>query len=89
VIYICLKFDINSLVYEVPIKRKIFSIGDSKAVTLPKSWVEIIEKQIGKPLLEVAMEVDSTITIMPLIEGKPVKIYVERKLIEEEINKEA
>jgi antitoxin component of MazEF toxin-antitoxin module len=71
----------------MPIKRKIFSIGDSKAITLPKSWIEIIEKQIGKPLEEVAMEVNSVLTISPLIEGKLVKVFIEKKIIEAEDEK--
>lgn len=75
----------------MPIKRKVFAIGDSKAITLPKSWIEIYERQIGKPLSEVAVEVDAVLTIIPLVNGVPLKIELGnqlKQLIEESAKKE-
>jgi len=53
----------------MPIVRKIIEIGKtSKAVILPKSWLEYYEKKTGQKIEEVAIEVDRVLTIQPLIE---------------------
>jgi antitoxin component of MazEF toxin-antitoxin module len=54
----------------MPIVRKITGHGGSRGVTLPASWIKLIEKETGKKLKEVMMDVDGAITIKPLIEKK-------------------
>jgi antitoxin component of MazEF toxin-antitoxin module len=53
-----------------PILRKVITHGDSRGVTLPASWLEYIERKSGRPLKEVSMDVDSVITIKPVLESK-------------------
>lgn len=71
----------------MPLKRKIIAIGDSKGVTIPKSWLELVEEQTGKPIDYVVMEVNSALVILPLVDGKPFKAAfteANKKKVEEE-----
>jgi len=71
----------------MPVKRKVIIIGDSRGITIPKSWLELVEKQIGQRLEHVAMEIDSSLTIVPMVEGQVLKvIFTEenKKLVEKE-----
>jgi hypothetical protein len=52
---------------KMPLIRKIIEVGTSRAVTIPKDWLEFYEKQFGKPIEEVAIEVNEVLKIMPLI----------------------
>ncbi len=52
----------------MPILRKILNVGDSQAVTLPKSWLRTAEEAEGKKAIAVAMEVDGSITLNPVFE---------------------
>jgi hypothetical protein len=54
----------------VPIIRKVIGVGASKAVSLPKSWIEFWERESGQKISEVTMEVDRVLTISPLFEKK-------------------
>ena len=59
---------------ELPIIRKLIAFGNSsKGITLPKSWLELIEKETGKTVKEVAVEVDEFLTIQPIIPEKTEK----------------
>ena len=49
----------------MPITRRIIQVGRSFAITLPKSWVIDAQNKSGKKMVEVAMEVNGTITITP------------------------
>jgi hypothetical protein len=52
----------------MPIIRKIIEVGKtSKGVILPKSWLELIERETGKTVKEVTMEVDGCLTIQPIL----------------------
>jgi len=51
----------------MPIIRKVTTVGGAKGITLPKSWLEWIERETGRPLREVALEIDRNITIIPII----------------------
>ena len=52
----------------MPIIKKIIEVGKtSKGVILPKSWLDLIERQTGKPLTEVSVTVNDNLTIQPLI----------------------
>jgi antitoxin component of MazEF toxin-antitoxin module len=55
----------------MPIIRKLIKVGDSKAVTIPSSWIEEIERRTGKPITEVMMELNGAITIY--VEEQPEK----------------
>ena len=55
----------------MPIIRKIIEVGKtSRAVILPKSWLEFFEKESGNQINHVAIEVDKTLTIIPYVESK-------------------
>ena len=52
----------------MPIVRKVIDVGKtSRGVILPKSWLEFFERETGKEIQYVAMEVDKTLTIMPYV----------------------
>jgi len=51
----------------MPIIRKIIEVGKiSKGVILPKSWLDYIERETGKPIKEVTMEVDDCLMIQAI-----------------------
>lgn len=50
----------------MPIIRKILNVGDSKAITIPKSWIESAEENAGKKIVALALEVDRVITLQPI-----------------------
>jgi len=54
-------------VSKLPLIRKIIVVGGSKAVTIPKHWLEYYEKEFGKPIENVAVEVNGILKIKPLI----------------------
>jgi antitoxin component of MazEF toxin-antitoxin module len=54
----------------MPLLRKIVLHGASRGVTLPSSWIALIERETGKKLTEVSMEVNGSITIKPVFEKK-------------------
>jgi antitoxin component of MazEF toxin-antitoxin module len=52
----------------MPIIRKVIKAGpNSFAVTLPKTWLDLLERQTGEKITEVTLEVDGKITIEPLL----------------------
>lgn len=51
----------------MPIVRKVIDVGKtSRAVIIPKSWLEYYEKEQGKPIEAVAIEVNRVLQISPL-----------------------
>jgi antitoxin component of MazEF toxin-antitoxin module len=60
---------------KIPILRKLTLHGGSRGVTLPASWISLIEAKTGKKLAAVLMEVNGSIIIKPAVsEGdKPYK----------------
>jgi antitoxin component of MazEF toxin-antitoxin module len=54
----------------MPIIRKILDIGNSRAITIPKSWFEFFEKESGQEINEVAIEIDRVLTISPIFQTK-------------------
>jgi hypothetical protein len=54
----------------MPILKKIITHGGSRGITLPSSWIALVEKETGQTLKEVLMEVDGNITITPVLEKK-------------------
>jgi hypothetical protein len=62
----------------MPIIRKIIDAGKtSKAVILPKSWLEYFEREAGKPIEHVAMEVNRVLKIKPILEKEEAKPELE------------
>jgi len=54
----------------MPILRRLTVVGDSRGITLPKSWIENAEQQAGKKIIAIALEVNGCITIKPIFENK-------------------
>lgn len=54
----------------MPIVRKLTCVGDSKGITLPKSWIDNAEEEAGRKIVAIALEVDSIITLQPVFEKK-------------------
>jgi len=52
----------------MPIIRKLTTVGDARGLTLPKSWIENAEREAGKKIVYLALEVDGVITIQPIFE---------------------
>jgi len=58
---------------KMPIIRKVITAGGSRAVTLPKSWLEYFEKETGYKIETVAVEVNRELRITPILpEGEKV-----------------
>jgi antitoxin component of MazEF toxin-antitoxin module len=50
--------------------RKLIQVGASKAVSLPKSWIESAERNAGGKITALALEVNDTIILQPIFETK-------------------
>ena len=50
--------------------RKVIHVGTSRAVSLPKSWLDLIERETGKTIKEVTVEVNEALIIRPILEEK-------------------
>jgi len=57
---------------KMPIIRKVVKVGDSKGITIPKSWLDYIEKENEVEVTEVAIEVDKVLIIKPILPKKEV-----------------
>jgi antitoxin component of MazEF toxin-antitoxin module len=55
---------------KMPIIRKVVKVGDSRGMTIPKSWLDFLEKENGQEILEVAIEVDKVLTVSPILTKK-------------------
>ena len=52
----------------MPIIRKIIQVGSSKAVVLPKDWLDWIQRMTGNLPKEVVMTIkDETIVVEPIL----------------------
>ena len=52
----------------MPLLRKLINLRTSKAITIPKSWLENAEQEAGKKIVFIALEVDRVITLEPVFE---------------------
>jgi antitoxin component of MazEF toxin-antitoxin module len=52
----------------MPIIRSVLNLGNSKAVTIPKSWLTNAEDQTGKKVIALSMDVNESITLQPVFE---------------------
>jgi antitoxin component of MazEF toxin-antitoxin module len=50
----------------LPLIQKVIQIGDSRAVTIPKSWLTYYERQSGHSIKEVSVEVNGKLIIRPI-----------------------
>jgi hypothetical protein len=50
----------------MPLIQKIIQIGDSKAITIPKSWLEYYERKTGESITEVRVEITDSLVILPM-----------------------
>ena len=50
----------------MPITRKLIPLGNSKAITVPKSWLDFLESKHCK-IDAVSMEVNGKLTIRPIL----------------------
>lgn len=50
----------------MPIIRKLTTVGSSKGITLPKSWIENAEQEHKAKMISVALEVNGCILIKPI-----------------------
>ena len=53
---------------KMPIIRKLTVVGDSRGLTLPKSWIEHAEQEQGRKVVALALEVDHSIVVTPIFE---------------------
>jgi len=59
---------------ELPLIRKIISIGNSKAVCLPKSWLDYYERELGEEITKVCVEMEGMILTIYPFEAKKKKV---------------
>jgi antitoxin component of MazEF toxin-antitoxin module len=52
----------------MPIIRKLVKVGESKGITIPKSWIESAEGEAEKKIVAIALEVDKVITLSPVFQ---------------------
>jgi antitoxin component of MazEF toxin-antitoxin module len=50
--------------------RKIVKIGDSKGITIPKSWLDFFKREHGEEIREVTIEVNELLIISPILPKK-------------------
>ncbi len=50
--------------------KKLINSGGSKAIYLPKDWLDYCEAEAGRRIDSVAIEVDGVLTIRPYIPPK-------------------
>jgi len=52
----------------MPLIKRLISVGDSRAVTIPKSYLQFHEKKNGKKISKVGMEINGKIVIWPILQ---------------------
>jgi len=52
------------------IERKLITVGNSLAVTIPKGWLDDIKRKHGHPIEKVVMEISDIIVIKPIEEAE-------------------
>jgi len=54
----------------LPIIRKVVTVGDSRGITIPKSWLDFYERETGEKIREVTIEVNKVLTVGPIFTKK-------------------
>jgi hypothetical protein len=52
----------------MPLQKKLISLGRSRVVSIPKTWLTLAEEKEGKKIIAIAMEVDGCLTLNPIFE---------------------
>lgn len=52
----------------MPIIRKVTTVGAARGITLPKSWIDYIERKTGEKLTEVLLEINDVLKVIPVTE---------------------
>jgi antitoxin component of MazEF toxin-antitoxin module len=52
----------------LPIIKKLIVVGDSKAVTIPATWLQFAEEQKHKKIVAIAMEINGKLILSPIFE---------------------
>ena len=68
----------------MPIIRKIIQIGSSKAVSLPKSWLEYHEIKTGCKIAKVAVQVNDVLRITPILSKQETQPSNSREILVQE-----
>jgi len=65
--------------------RKILKHGNSRTVSLPKSWLSNAEEEAGKKIVALALEVNNVITVAPVFEKimEPTKKEKQKQEVEQ------
>jgi hypothetical protein len=57
----------------IPIVRKLTTVGDSKGITLPKSWIDYVEQKERKQISTVSLEESNGCLILkPMFQSQKV-----------------
>lgn len=54
----------------MPIIRKIIPLGNSKAITIPKTWLILKEQESGQSIDSVTIEVNGALVVKPFLKRK-------------------
>jgi len=54
----------------MPLIRRIIQVGNAKAVTIPKGWLDFWEDKLDGPVSKVAVEINHEMKILPFEEKK-------------------
>lgn len=54
----------------MPIVRKVMTVGGSRGVTLPSTWLSLAEEECGRKITRVSIEIDEVLTIKPILSKK-------------------
>jgi antitoxin component of MazEF toxin-antitoxin module len=52
----------------MPLEQKLLKVGNSRAVSIPHTWLENAERTKGKKVVAIEMEVNGSIKIKPIFE---------------------
>lgn len=54
--------------------RRIINLGHSKAIIIPKSWMDFYKEKTGQEIKSVAIEVDRQLIIEPYVKSKKSRV---------------
>jgi antitoxin component of MazEF toxin-antitoxin module len=57
-------------VFNLPLIRKVLKVGNSFAITIPKSWITSFERNTNQKIIELALEVNGILKVFPVFEKK-------------------
>jgi hypothetical protein len=54
----------------MPLEQKLLKVGNSRAVSIPHTWLENAEKAKGEKIVAIAMEINGSIKLKPIFESE-------------------